>query len=401
MPVTPIDHTYAAESGVTMHIGEPALIPAWNRNAPAFVWDEVPMSNTLDDINPKLDILQNPNWPNAAPWDAISGWPAVVTGYGGGAPDLDTDEYWFWLFGGHGDLAANNPLYANFRAEIPTWESKRPPSGALNSSPFVSVLDDGQQATGRYSDGRPRAIHAYNKPLVARGVPIISVQGDTYPGQAGTNEMIFGDPDTGESTFAGTCPSNMAPGTGSCYDPLRHMVWLRSSDGTRFYRRALNEDGSPGGGAYEAFGDSVNISGYSALTYIPGADVIFWVCDTGNLTRKFAILDCATGAITQPLTTGAFVGSALHGKSQPRWIASLGAMAFWDNSSSLGTVNLMTPTGNPRSASWTISQLAGVTGAPTAATVQGTFGRFWFSDIMQTFFVLNATNQPTYFLKLA
>jgi hypothetical protein len=394
----PVSDSYSVASGKPIHAGWRGFHwPAWRKAMVANSWIEVPTANKLSDLNPENDPLQNPNYPGSALWHGTTGFAGIISAYCGACYDQDTDTMHFPLQGGHGDYAGNEPYKIRFDIESPAFQVLRPPSGALNSSPFVPVLDDGQQSTGLYSDGRMRAIHSYNKHVYVPGVgPVCSGQGDTYPGQAGTGKVIYFDEVTGEAVFGAAHPLGITPGSSGTYDSLRHIIWHRSSSGERFYKYDIATN------SWSVFGGALNISGNSALCYMPEYDCLLWLCNSPTaMANRFAVLDCVTGVITKPAVTGALVGaSGLAGEMSPQWVPSLNGAALWHNTSSPGTINMLSPTGNPRTDAWAITQLPVNSGAPTVAAAAGTFGRFAYSSRLEGFFLINAVNQRPYFYAL-
>jgi len=369
--------------------------PVWRRGMAPRTWAEVPTADTLSDINPRNNPAVNPNYPGSPEWNAVSGQSQIISAWCGGCYDELSDTLWLPLGGGHSDYAGNEPYRITLNADTPAFEMVRPPSGAIGN---LLMTNDGQESSGVYADGRPRAIHSYNKPVFVPGTgPFIAVQGNcSWSGQAGTTRAIRINGLTGEATMLAANPfAGASSGGGSCYDPTRHAIWWRHAGTGGFSRYSVADD------SWSSVGASKAVSGYSALCYLPDHDCILWA--NNGLTNGFAVLDCAAATLHEPDLIGSPVGATIRGHTQPRWVSSLGGAAFWDNASDTTIINVLTPGANPRTDAWTASQLSVSEGnavTPTSRTTNGTYGRFVYSPKLNGFFVLNATNQRPYFFAL-
>jgi len=113
----------------------------------------------------------------------------------------------------------------------------RNPTGAVGNT---GTLNDGQEATGVYFDGRHRAIHSYNKPVYVPGYgPLIAVQGNTsYTAGGGTNNSLLLNEGTGEMSVLATLasPGAATSGGAACYDQSRGRVyWIGVGTGKLSY----------------------------------------------------------------------------------------------------------------------------------------------------------------------
>jgi hypothetical protein len=358
----------------------------------ANTWAEVP-GNTLADIDPANDPAINPDYPGSDPWDG--GYANIIDAWCGGCYDSDGDVLWLPLSGGHADYAGNQPIRISLRQDTCSWEMVRNPTGAIGNE---GTLNDGEESSGVYFDGQPRAIHSYNKPVYVPGYgPVIAVQGNTYrSGQAGTAKVIFIDEETGLGTFGAANPApNVSSGGGACWDSSREVIYWRGA-GTGSIRQY-----DPATDTWSTAQNSgtTAISGYSGLAYSPELDCVLLVNDF--FTDNFQVFNPDTGALIEVGVTGSPVGSALSGYAQPVWVEELGAFAWWNNSTDLGVINIITPGADPFVDDWAISQLT-VSGAttPSAKTSNGTYGRFFYSRKLNGFGVINAVDEPIYFYAL-
>ena len=360
----------------------------------ANTWAEIPASNLLSSLNPLNNAAINPNYPSSPEWYASTGHAAIVSAWCGACYDTIDDVLWLPLGGGHSDYAGNEPYKIAINAETPSWVMVRYPSGAVGN---LLTTNDGQESTGVYSDGQPRAIHSYNKPVFVPNVgPYIGVQGNTSWSAGGaTAKPVAVHPTTGSGTLKATNSySGVSSGGGAAFDPTRGTqgsIWWRGSDTSSFSRYDVAAD------TWSSVGSAFAISGNSSLCYLPDDDCILWGSDGGT---AWAVIDCATGTRYAPTFSGTVSGSLRPGSCQPRWVPSLGAVCAWDNSTSTTTITRLTPGANPRTDAWTIDAIT-VSGSnavtPTARATNGTYGRFAYAPNLNGFVLLNATNQNPYF----
>lgn len=380
--------TYTANADGSCYVGKFNL-PLWVRSMTVGAWSEMPTSNTLVDLNPRNNPALNPVFPNKPEWEALGSFNAIVTAWCGGCSN--GKKFWIPLSAGHADYAGGEPYELDYSLDLPAWSMMHPPTGAL---PDVVVTNDSQEATGLYANGRPRAVHTYNKTVYIPeyGFAVIPQGSTSWSGQAGTRRAIIFDEGTGEmSRFGAELPvSVISSGLGACYDSSRGAVWVRGVGTGAFHRYIVATD------TWETNVTPTRaMTGYNGLTYIPEHDCIFWV--NSFLTNGFAVLDCATGVTHEPSFTGSLVGVSLTGGCQPHQFNG-NNFAVWDNSTNTQAINVLTFTSNPRTDTWSISQLPVASGSvtPTAKTANGTYGRFFHSPEYGFFGLLNAVNQSVY-----
>lgn len=387
----PQPNSYSVASGEVMRVGR---YPAWRKNMPSNTWLAIPASNTIDDLNPADDPLLNSNHPATPIW----GQPQanVIDAWCGGCFAEESSEIWIPFGGGHNDYAGNEIYKIRIDVDVPVWEMTREPSGTI-ANPIV--LDDGQEATGLHSDGQPRSCHTYNGVSWAKGIGCVVVpQGSVYKVGNGSEVCHIVDKKTSNliATVAGHSSGNgTAAQAGSCYDETRHAIWKRGKGTANYQKLDLYTNG------WTNVGTSTTVGGDVSLVHIPGHDVI--VHATQDPSESINVLDCVTGLITTPTITGAMVGATIGGAGQWRYVESLNALAKWDNSTDTTIINLLNIPANPRTDTWTITQLT-VDGAnavtPSIRTLHGTFGRFFYSEKLNGFGVINSTNEPIYFFAL-
>lgn len=390
----PVNDSYSCESGAGIYGGRYKW-PSWRRAMSPNTWGTIP-GNVWNDVNPANDPLINPNYSGLAPWNAANGFASLVTAYCGGCWDDETSTFWSPLNGGHNDYAGNEPYKNCLMSDSPQWVMLRNPSGAIGNE---ITLNDGQEATGLYADGRVRSTHGYNKLVFIPGVgPAVVQVGGTYSNSSGgkTKRAVLIDPVTGEMTRWGS--ENPDAGLvvddgGGCYDENRHALWWKGPGTCKFSWYDIDTD------TWTPVGSSVAIGGGVGMVYIPEHDCILWA--NKNLTNNIGIFDCATGLHYQPNVTGTAVGiTDIWHRSPPTRIKGTNTFAVWDNDLDSTVINTLTFDGDPRTATWQIAQLP-LSGdnavTPSIRTVNGTNGRFFYSSKLDGFGLLNSVNEPFYF----
>jgi hypothetical protein len=388
-----------------------AELPMWVRGAARSTWMQVPLTALLASVDPMQDAAFNPSFPQSPEWsDGLSRQATVVTAWCGAAYDEGSDTIWLGLGGGHRDYAGNEIYKCHFSTDQPGWVMARPPSGAVGN---VLVTNDGQEATGVYADGRPRATHSYNKWAYVPGTgPVLMAHGSTSWRFGGKSWGVFIDPSNGEHAFTSVpdvLSVDRADGAGVCYDPLRRAIWVFEKGTSAAVRYNLPPGGTAAHlGSYQGVGASWSRGGVVSACYVPGHDVVLVGQNDGyshgaTSNHRWRVFDCATGAVHSPAFTGTLGNGVVPGLCQPRWVPALQAACVWDNTSNTTQISSLKPSGDPRVDPWHIGTLP-VSGAntvvPTPATPNGTLGRWAYSPRLGGFFVFNSTAGPTYFYKL-
>lgn len=389
----------------TRRIGPMKLAPSWARNAASGTWSVVPMATTMYAARPAADPAINPNYPGDPEWGF--NFANAVDAWCGAAFDEVMAVMWAGVHGGHGDYAGNEMMACDFLKEAPAWRIVRKPSGAIGN---LLTTDDAQEATGLYRDGRPRSIHTANKWVHVPGVGPVLVAlgpGAWVPARGGKNWSAFIDEATGEARFtAEIVPGSVVDNSAGCYDPVRNAIWVVVRNQYKAFKYTLPASGSPNTGVWTEHwhASNDNAFGTNSLCYVPGHDVILMATAYDDESvYQWRVLDPVDGRFYTPTFTGSLVGPPCAGIGQLRWVPSLGAACFWDNSSNTTLITKVTPGANPRTDPWTISQLP-VSGSntvtPSVRTTRGTFGRFAYSPMLGGFLLFNSVNGPTYFYKI-
>lgn len=249
------------------------------------------------------------------------------------------------------------------------------------------------EQTGRYSDGRARSVHGYNKPVhvPADGAYYIPVLGaPSWTASRGdANLTVRIDEYTGAHTFFSGPPSPLtgyAPaGSGSCYDPTRGTngsIWWFGQNGSRFGRLDVETK------EWTVTASIGAQAGYVALCRLPG-DLILLALD-----GAFKVFDCAAETLSTPTFSGTAAGGVNdYGHAQPVYVAADNRVYWWNNpSGSTEAINYMTVPANPKTDTWTIQQTTPAGSnvvTPGARQANGTYGRFFYSESLDGFGLLN------------
>lgn len=377
-------------------------LPAWVQAIASQTWGEVP-GNTLADIDPGNDAAYTAT-PGSEAWRGTGGIARTMTAWNGACHDRTTGRMYQCGEGGHTDHAGNAVYLWDINLATPTWSIVLPPSGAIGQ-PTVSSYNDGQEASGEYSDGRPRSWHGYNGHVWVPGLgAVMAGQTAQYnSGVIGPRRCVFFDPDTGAATFGSTAS---ATGNGSsiaaCYDSTRGTsgsIWRRWHGTAKMERYDIAADTWEQVGSLEAW------SGANSLTYLSGHDcILIGNGDDGSQTIAggFAVFDCSAGTYHTPTFTGAPSLNVAHngglwpGRCQPIWLQSKGYAVAWDNDTNRTQILRLTPGANPKSDAWTVDTLpvdGGNTHTPSAAQANGTHGRFGYWAAADALYVINAVGE--------
>lgn len=372
-------------------------LPTWVTNQAKNTWGTVPATNLLSSLNPKDNPAINPNFPNRPEWDpANNSFESVANAWCGWVYDYVRHRIRTGLSGGHGDRAGNDEYGIDINQESPSWFMMRSPSGAVGN---LLTTNDGQEETGNYADGQPRAIHSYNKQVFVPSVGlIVAVQGNCAWAAKGPARILKYDH---SGAFIGAGATNaflgngFSSGAGSCYVENRHCVYTWGTNTGRLQKYDIATD------TWSQVGTSVAVSAYSALEYLPEHDCLLWF--NSFLTNGFAVFDLQTNTYHYPAISGSWIGGMTkpRGEMQPRRVQA-GEIAVWDNSTATTSINKMSYASNPRTDTWQISQYPVApsnTVTPTVRTIRGTYGRFFIDHELGIMGVINEVNQPIYFYR--
>lgn len=384
-------------------------VPAWRQAMSVNTW-ATPSASTLSDVDPKFSSW-NPNGSGAtAPWSGSTGQATVPDAWGSMMVSPEGKAYLGGGgAGGHSNYAGNEFYDYDATQDSPAFRMIRPPSGAVGN---VITLNDGQELTGLYSDGRLRAVHSYNNQIYVPGVgPVLYRHGTTTyaNGSQGTDKVWCISTSTGEKsgpcadiTNAGVGNSGFgnpgnSTGAGCAYDPTRNRIYgMGNGSNTLLTYVDVGAAGATWNAGYKGAAQQ-GMGTYGALVYLPTLDrLLLW---TGS---SYAVLiHPDTGASTTVSFTGsAPSGFVDEGAAGIEWCPALGKFLLWNNTSNTTAIVTLTPGATVSSPfTWGSLSLSGSnTVTPPTKSGNGTFGKFRYCPKLKGCFLLPASNTaPMYF----
>lgn len=376
-------------------------LPSWAANATARTWVTVPMANTLADINPANSGTYNVGGYSGSTNWTLNNHTGLVTAWCGAAFDGTTSRMWLGCGGGHADYRGNEIYRCDFDSEAPAWTMLNAPSGSAGATVY---FDDGLEATGLYTDSKPRAVHTNNKWLYVPGFGPMLIPhgaGSITPTNGGKRWPVLFDESSGAHSFGseGTAFTITAvSGAGVDWDASRSEVWVALAGTSPVVRY------KPATDTWTTVVASTAKYGQASICYLPDDDcLLMGESDFSQTVGRWRVVDCATGTVYAPTFTSNGQVADRQGSARLHWIASLGAAVCWDNAASTTLITVLTKPANPRTGTWTVDTLSvdpsnAVT--PSAATANGTYGRFAYSSQLGGFLLFNSTSGSTYFFKL-
>lgn len=386
---------YSGQSAIYAGMQGP---PSWAQGLDLYEWVQVP-GNTLASIDPANNPTINPNYPNAAPWKGIVGQAGIIDAFCGACYDDQTGQFGFVNNGGHVDYLGNEPYLCNVIAEQASWRMLRNPSGAVGN---VINLNDGQEPTGVYADGRVRSVHSYayqvagNGRFFLAGAPALSPSG-----QSAKAEAYELNTQTGELSLLVAYNDLISPAAvygAASFDPVRNSLVITGWQASRIIEVDVNAK------TKTALTSTENIfAGYVNATYaITPAKHIFCSVQTANTAYKahrgLAIVEAHTKQVAYPSVPDA--PAALGAAFGAVWQDSQRRLLLWNNANNTQTIYTLTPS-NPADLSqpWAWGEIVGSGAVPTPRTLNGTHNRWQYSKRLGGCLLLNATNQQMYFVR--
>jgi hypothetical protein len=143
-------------------------MPAWFNSLPERQWTAFAggggLSGSAWQKGARLADVQ----PSAYPGGSLFG--AVTGVYQGACVLQDTNEFIFPCNGGHGDYAGNEIYACKMDADVPTWERLIDPTPSAQQG----ENETGANQSGNYSDGRPRSVHGWHRPVAGNGKIVLA-----------------------------------------------------------------------------------------------------------------------------------------------------------------------------------------------------------------------------------
>lgn len=387
----------AVAAGGTLQ-GRPAWVAAMTLNT----WAQVPAGNTLA----SLDVSLNPAYtPAGADWVG-SGMAAGGFAWTGACFDYSTGIGYYPILGGHRDYGGNDTFKFTIGDTI-THSRLKYASGMLPGPALTA--QDGNEATGVYSDGSLRPTHGYNNSVFVPGIgPVLVRQVGTYYDPLDVKQVWSMDPTTGVHTMRVDYSALTALGTGEggCdYDPVQDCVWALGQGTSTVVQIAGIRTGSWTATKRGAWDNWIKLAGH--CKYVPSLTnrLVFWPGNNGSEVIEF---DTATYGTTNCATSGSFsAGLDLTHTDQPgagmTWCPPIGKFLIWHNPTSNRTeISTLAP---PATAggTWvkgTLTVDASNSVTPSAARQSGTYGSLAYSQHLGGVLLNNGTGEPTYFFRI-
>lgn len=392
-----------------LRIGPKAIFPLWREGQTPLTWAAIG-SSVAEDVDPENNPAINPNYPSIAPWRNTSGGGDIFRAWNSwctGVWSESTGKFRIPSQGGHDDYAGNEVYLQQLTDDVPLWELEREPTGAIGNT---GTLNDGQEDSMVYFDGRPRSTHGYDLFCDRNGDVWGSGNGPFQNGNnLATKFFKFSDSTSDWSVMA----TNTFIVNGASAAGAGSIVWDETRD--EFY-------GYPSANAQlskyvVATGTASLLSVYTDAGQqtrgirIPELDSIVWlnpsytkhigVYDYGRTGGASLVQPGATG--TAPTYGGYSGGVSIYpnGVWVPGYGGGVGAILCWHGGTSF---YVLTPnaSGDP-SDSWAWSTLA-ADGSnaldPGNPNSTGVYGRLFYSTRLGGIGLSLQPDEPTYFFAL-
>jgi hypothetical protein len=369
-------------------------IPAWLAALSLNTWTQIG-ANTIQDVNPAQDASINPSGggTNTAPWTPTGNLTDVFNEWSGAALDDVNGRMWAGG-GGHAGYRGNEYYSIDLDAGSPVWSRRGYPSGSIQKPNAGGFSADGANSS-LLPDGRPHSVHNYN--LLAApptGDLWLMARGFQWAGNATPYGYRF-DGATNDWDTANPIAGVGASATGSCcYDPVRDCLWYFSGSvigKVNLSTYAVTASGPSSSGSVVGYYTRMIYDTTRNLVVIflgdfpggswSGASVVFF--DPANPTTLYA----APQSVAQFLVGS--IGIA-YDKAGDRYL-------MWNGG---GSVTVITPPAtSPDVNTWVHSTLT-FSGTPSTKSSNGTWGRFQISDKYKCLFLLNASTEKLWAVKL-
>lgn len=389
---TATNDTYIAASGADVYAGRYAPNPAWLAALSTLTWTQIG-SNKITDVNPANDAAINPVYPSTPVWTPSGSLSGAASDYSGGALDDVNGRMWF-CGGGHAGYKGNEAYSIDLEADLPQWIRRGYPSGSIQHT-IASVDANGANAS-LLTDGRPHQVHTYNLlSCLPNGDLVLCPGGYQWAGSASPYGYRFDhSADDWDTATAFAITTYGSPNSGSsCYDAVRDVVWCFNGTGVVSYDPAT-------GTKTEHFNTSGNQSGYySCMVHDTLRDlIVVFLGQAGSGPFASAYVLYFNPASPTAFTIAPQDTTTRRGTHGIGYDAAADRYLTWERSGNNLTI-ITPPASSPGTNTWVSSTLT-CSGTLTAAAANGNYGRFRVSDKYNCAFLLNATGEKLYALKL-
>ena len=346
-------------------------------------------SNTANDVDPNDDAAINPNYPSAAPWRNGYDLTDVANHWNGGALD-DTNGIFWAGGGGHSSYYGNEMYSVDLEANDPAWARRGYPSGSIQE-PNATFTANGADDS-LLPDGRPHAVHNYNLLCATPAGDLVlapggfqwagSNTGYGYRFSDTTNDWVTATPlDCAEASYGS-----------ACYDPGRNKVWY-------FAHRYLQSIDLTTGAYTNHFDTWTDAIGeYSKMVYDSTRDIFVVFLGSqassayGNAYVLYFDPDNPTDFIKAPQDN-----TVLRGRHGVAYDPDGDRILCWNGGANLTVIT--PPVTGWNTNTWVSSTLT-LSGTPSSAQANGTYGRFQYSTKYKCAFLLNSLGEKLWAVKL-
>lgn len=346
-------------------------------------------SNTANNVDPNDDPAINPNHPSAAPWRNGYDLTDVANQWNGGA--LDDVNGVFWTGGGGHSGYYGNELYSiSLEANNPAWIRRGYPSGSIQkpNSDFTTLNTSGS----KLPDGRPAPVHTYNL-FTAISNGDVALAGGGF-NALGTNTGWGYKFSSTLNDWVTATPLNVWYQSYSCacYDPVRDRLWLFD------YQYLQWIDLSTGDTTVCFNTDTDALGPDSKMIYDPIRDifVVFLGIQASSFYGNAYVLyfdpDNPTDFIKAPQDN-----TVLRGKHGIAFDPDGNRILCWNGGANL---TVITPPATGWNTNTWVSSTLTLSGTPSSAASNGTYGRFQYSTKYKCAFLLNTLGEKLWAVKL-
>lgn len=346
-------------------------------------------SNTANNVDPNADAAINPNHPSAAPWRNGYDLTYVANQWNGGALD-DTNGVFWTGGGGHVGYYGNELYSVDLEVNNPAWIRRGYPSGSIQkpNSDFTTLSLSGS----KLPDGRPAPVHNYNLfTAVSNGDVVIAAGGYNANGEntgwgyrfdSTTNDWVTGTP------LNGWVPTYSC----ACWDPVRNKLWV-------FDHQFLTSIDLATGNITVHFDTQTDAVGeYSKMIYDSIRDIFVVFLSA----RASSVYGNAYVLYFDPDNPTDFIkaiqdNTVLRGKHGVAFDPDGDRILCWNGGANL---TVITPPATGWNTNTWVSSTLTLSGTPSAAASNGTYGRFQYSTKYKCAFLLNSLGEKLWAVKL-
>jgi hypothetical protein len=369
--------------------------PTWRAALTALEWQQIGGNAIYPTLDPAADAAINPSYPGTAPWIGGGNLSSMFGGWGGAA--WDEASQLLWVFGGgHSGYRGNEGYSIDLDVDDPVWQRRGYPTGSIQLPGSVTAFD----ANGWDIQGRPFSTQTYELMCVLSNGRVFTGGGGGIWNANGNKGGYEFDPLTDDYDMSKTYVATYGtvyPRSGHAYDPVRDKVWAIGNGRIGNYNLSTLAVTNN----YVSYAGGWNPT--TLVRYMPEHDMFAFFESGGSIEgsgKSVAVFDPVTpGSAPTPInatTTGKNwgLGGVAYDTLRKRF-------CWWSGG---GTVETLTPPAtSPKANAWSYGSLTTSTAVvtPSAASGNGTYGRFWYSEKYDCLFAINTTSERIYALALS